>query len=231
MPRSKILPRYTYDDTYGIVYKNFDTHDLAHLCIDIEMEFGDGYLLRPDPICEGGIVFNGYPDKKDQYGYKSFRLTGFTNTRYPWIYNSKNSIEYLLSIKPVVLGSPVFTKKKTIKKEKVRFVLKAFRGAPVWTYEDLQKFKKCFFKYGIDLRVEKRKYYSLHPHTVYRYCLCCPIQPWNHLQQKEYTVSYQVKHISNHITEIISKENQIPLINDLILSYSFVNGYMCDMIK
>jgi hypothetical protein len=226
---SKNLPRYTYNDIYGVVYENFTTHHLAHLCTDLENEFGDGYILRPEPITEGGIVFNGYPDQKDQLsgqslqcGYKSFRFTGFPNRTYPYICNLENSTEYLLSIPPIVLCSPVMTKRNTVRKEKIRFVLKAFRGAPIWTVEDLQKFKKCLNKYGIDLIVNKKTYHSTHSPGK---CLCCPNLLWKKEDSEQFTVPFQARLISDLITEHIVQGSKIDLVNNLILSYSFAHGY------
>ena len=119
------------------------------------------YLFEPEKINEGGIKMKNWPKKK-KGEYKTFRFWKYYgNGNWPWLYdddildkwsNSEDKIIFDVVYKPRELYK---TKKHWLdsydKNEKILLIhlfLKAFHGAPCWTYDELNKIEKCFKKIG-----------------------------------------------------------------------------------
>ena len=85
-----------------------------------------GCSFRPEPIHEGGIQFTDWPEKQNDYGYKTFRFTSASN--YPWVdAHTPNEANFYLS-----------------RREDVDICLKAFESAPPFTDEELVAFRQVF---------------------------------------------------------------------------------------
>jgi hypothetical protein len=179
---------YTYTIISAYPSRDITSHDLVSICHALETEYGDGYKIHPEDISEGGIVFRDYPLDIDRYGYKCFRFSGncwCQRERYPWI-DRDNPFSSLLDIQPVVVinrntecsGSATgrkATKSVRTRKNKFNFCLKAFNGAPVWTFDDLDKFKKCLEPYGIIFM----KYTKKQLHTSKPQSSLSVVRRWN----------------------------------------------------
>ena len=86
-----------------------------------------GCTFRPEPIGGGGIEFTDWPGKKEDQ-YKSFRFCSSEN--YPWINeHTPNDAQFLFA------GQ---------KRNCIMIKLKAFRGAPPFTADELVAFREAF---------------------------------------------------------------------------------------
>ena len=93
--------------------------DFVLCCERITSELGEGYLCVPEKIHEGGILFKKYPNKKNKFEYKTFRVN-FLN--YPFI---KDTYDTFFDIQLNVQSHFLDT------------TLKAFHGAPRFTNHEL----------------------------------------------------------------------------------------------
>lgn len=93
--------------------------DFVHCCERITSELGEGYLCVPEKIHEGGILFKKYPNKKNKFEYKTFRLN-FRN--YPFM---EDTYDTFLNLRLNVQSRFLDT------------TLKAFHGAPRFTNHEL----------------------------------------------------------------------------------------------
>lgn len=98
------------------------------------------WLLQPEPISEGGMVLQGVP------GYKSIRIRHNGFFRWPWINN--DVIERWRVSNKIIYPAVVQITNKCGKEEKIKYhtFLKAFRGAPVWTKQELRVINEVFEK-------------------------------------------------------------------------------------
>jgi len=162
----------TYDS--GASYKlkrDITTFQFYNLCKELNLKFKEKYKsdfeFRPEPITEGGIIFQHLKEIdikkvlklpveliniiKEYVGpnekmYKSIRL--FHNEDWPWIdkntlkkWSNKDNQQILFH-----------------KDQKISTFLKAFYKAPAWTNEELEIFNDCFLSVGaVAFKVPKIK--------------------------------------------------------------------------
>ena len=103
---------------------------LQDSCVSAQAELGDGYVLQPEAITEGGICFVDWPGKRGD-GYKTVR---FINLGGPWpeLRDGEvfGSVEYIAKTATSTFGPERGNSLYTL--------LKAFYGAPVFTTTELQ---------------------------------------------------------------------------------------------
>lgn len=127
----------TYTEGYTLIALHDITKaDIAQLCRLLEAEFNNKYMFKPEPISEGGIMFNNLPASQ----YKSMRLFGINRTNYGWI--KDDVLEQWTDDKTVLC------KQGTI----VQTFLKSFDGAAPWTVDELKKFAIGFCQIGFKIK-------------------------------------------------------------------------------
>lgn len=95
--------------------------DFVRTCERITSELGKGYLCVPEKIHEGGILFKKYPNKKNKFEYKSFRVHWIN---YPFIKDTYDTLDaHTLRVE----HNCIF----------LDTTLKAFHGAPRFTNHEL----------------------------------------------------------------------------------------------
>jgi hypothetical protein len=158
--------------THGYIFKparSITSLDLLHVCDLLKVAFAakhgkqpDEYLFEPEAICEGGIIFKRFPGMVDGQ-FKTMRLRF---NQYPWLpedlneWRNKEPIEIhnVWNRKRVRLTRNnrdeyleyLSEYEKQIKKQQViSTCLKAFKGAPHWTMEELKIFSSCLQQIGL----------------------------------------------------------------------------------
>lgn len=123
------------------------TRDVVDLCRDLSLTFGRGYAFCPEPITEGGILMERWPEKKPN-DYKSIRFHPRgkdQNDRWPRI--EKDTLKnWNTGPNKMIFRSklpPEPSSKKTCELYIDTF-LKALHGAPVWTRDEVSKLSTCF---------------------------------------------------------------------------------------
>lgn len=141
--------------TYGPelkVTENLTHKDFIELCKLLTVEFGEGYEFIPEGISEGGILWKKWPGYETKH-YKTMRVPvnrhagdplekcGSSKTcRWPYIHERTVMVDWESDESILVYKS---------KQNRIYTYLKAYHGAPAWTVDELNKFKKCFKQFGI----------------------------------------------------------------------------------
>lgn len=123
--------------TKGIVTKN----DIIILCqlLNGRDEYFNMCEFRPEPITEGGILFN-FKDELNNKWYKSVRLcVNSGESKGKW-YRINDDVLTEWSENNVLIFD---------KGNKFTIFLKSFHGAPVFTLEELKIWEDCFNHIGI----------------------------------------------------------------------------------
>jgi hypothetical protein len=99
-------------------------------CTSAQEMLGDGYVLQPEAITEGGICFVEWPGKR-RGEFKTVRFITLGGSRWPNILNGEVSgtDEYVAGVAEDTFGPD--------RDNKIATLLKAFHGAPVFTTTEL----------------------------------------------------------------------------------------------
>jgi hypothetical protein len=115
--------------------------DIITMCklLNSKDEYSDLCEFQPEGISEGGILFK-FKDNLDKKWYKSVRLCvyyGQSNGNWYWV--NENYLSEWTGNSDVIFD------------KNVRFTLflKSFRGAPLFTVEELKIWEGCFNQIGI----------------------------------------------------------------------------------
>lgn len=142
-----------YTATSGFSYgfgDSITTKDIVHIIDDLHKMFPVGYKFTPERILEGGILFEEFPGKTEKM-YKTFRfqIQSPCIGKWPWI--EDGILDLWRKQDPVIIW------KNPSKKISLNCssYLKAYDGAPLWTNEELDKFKDAFANVGV--RCQKAK--------------------------------------------------------------------------
>ena len=100
-------------------------------------QLGEGYVLEPEGISEGGVVFASWPGKKDRGAYKSVRFHGLRN--WPFLQDTSDDT-------PIELDGS---------RTHLDFFLKAFYGAPPFTVHELAAVASAIADCFADASVKK----------------------------------------------------------------------------
>jgi len=138
---------------FPYTYSNGPTFELQHditkgdmisICEKLGLVFGVEHTFIPEPITEGGIKIENFPNKKNG-SYKSIRFHYKEAGKWPWVdllkldvWKDNNEV--------------IFTKLG-----KITTVLKAFHGAPCWSIDELQKLTTVFEQFNINLVKNSRQ--------------------------------------------------------------------------
>ena len=127
--------------------RDITKHDLYNICKDLNNYFSTDYSFIPEPITEGGILFEKTPNKYNtNRAYKSMRFSsGNGRIRWPLI-NRDNVMNEWKDNQDILFKKYMRNNRNT----KIRTFLKAFCGAECWTHEQLTIFNRVFEKHGID---------------------------------------------------------------------------------
>ena len=132
----------TYADGLTLKTERIITkHDIITMCnlLNNKDEYSNLCKFEPEGICEGGILFK-FNDNLDNNWYKSVRLcvnNGYSQGKWPWVDNNYLSEWY-------ESNDIIFDKNN-----KFTLFLKSFRGAPLFTIEELKIWEDCFNQIGI----------------------------------------------------------------------------------
>jgi hypothetical protein len=142
------------------------THKVCGLLKSLHETFGEGHKFEPESITEGGIVWRQWPGKRpdDRESYKSMRFHpleaaitrkgrgqhrhGSTDVgQWPWI--GRVDADGLIREWQTSADKPIFAPRSSPSGTcntdiRIDTFLKAFRGAPVWTLDQLEKFEHAF---------------------------------------------------------------------------------------
>lgn len=124
--------------------------DFVELCRNLTKEFGEGHKFIPEAITEGGIRWETWPgDDMNSRTYKSMRIRvnnyyGSNGVVCKWPNITTSTVMSDWESDDTILIRPSKTKR-------LDTFLKAYRGAPVWTLEELRKFKKCLKQFGLEM--------------------------------------------------------------------------------
>ena len=145
----------------GRLTKPITCNDFAQICkklqtlFDKEHSLGSSphtYIIRPEPITEGGIEFIRKDLSNTDYAYKSMRIHGAG--RYPWIPRDDH-FKPFEGNQEIMLG-PSFTLINDRRKNKNKYIgsfcttLKSFGSdSNPWTTTELQLVEDIFIGYGI----------------------------------------------------------------------------------
>ena len=138
----------TYTSGFNMIMDRDVTYaDLIQICYDLNQLFDQQYHFAPEPITDGFIYFKNYKD--DHSGrYKSMRIHPH---RILWV-NEETVFNDFLNNNDVFIPKTKKDVYSSIHPTKTTTFLKAFRGAPAWTIDELNKFKTVFEKYGIHVK-------------------------------------------------------------------------------
>jgi hypothetical protein len=107
------------------------------LCDRLSASSGVEVVIRPEPISEGGLFFASYEDIHGPY--KSMRFSSRDiRPSWPWI-NSETVMTLWKEDQSIVFPSNA----------KIGTFLKAFKGAPQWTLEELRIIEDVFIDFGM----------------------------------------------------------------------------------
>lgn len=142
---------YTY--THGFKYGFGDkitTKDIVYIIDELQDAFSGNHKFVPERISEGGILFEEFPGKTESM-YKTFRfrIQSPCVGKWPWI--EDGTLDLWREQEPITIWENP-SKKITLN---CASFLKSFDGAPLWTNEELDKFKNAFATVGI--RCQKMK--------------------------------------------------------------------------
>jgi pantothenate kinase len=120
--------------------------DIITMCnlLNTKSEYFNLCEFMPEGITEGGIIFK-FNDNFDKNWYKSVRLrvnSGLTRGKWYWI--NENVMSEWKSNNDIIFD----------KNTKFTTFIKSFRGAPLFTIDELRIWEECFNKIGI-VRVGK----------------------------------------------------------------------------
>ncbi len=124
--------------------------DFVQLCKNLAIEFGEGNVFLPEADYRGGIRWETWPgDDMNSRTYKSMIINvhghyGSNGVKCVWPSVSTMSVMKEWEANDFLLIRPS-------KVNRIMTHLRAFRGAPVWTVEELRKFKKCFKTFGLEM--------------------------------------------------------------------------------
>lgn len=121
----------------------------------LKRAFGEDYDFAPEAITEGGIVFTRWPNKEPRH-YKTLRFrVEHTFGRWPTIIRDRdNQIESWRNSEERVIWKS--TTDDALNRKRPRETqpsggtfLKALLGAPCWTPQELELFKRAFEEVGL----------------------------------------------------------------------------------
>jgi hypothetical protein len=116
--------------------KEITKGDIINLCdlLNAIDEFKDLYTFEPEPICEGGIIYN-FKNEKDCNKYKTVR---FHSGRLDWPYVNRKELDKWRDSSEIIFDKNI----------KIRTHLKAFDYAPAFTRDELKIWEECFTLIG-----------------------------------------------------------------------------------
>lgn len=123
--------------TKKIITKN----DIITICDLLKEQYSNLCEFQPEGITEGGILFK-FKDNLDNKWYKSVRLcVDYGESKGKWYWINDN---YLEEWSGTGKDDIIFDKNN-----KFTLFLKSFRGAPLFTIEELKIWEECFNQIGI----------------------------------------------------------------------------------
>jgi hypothetical protein len=123
--------------TERIITKN----DIITMCnlLNSNCKYSNLCDFTPEAICEGGILYN-FKDEFDKEWYKSVRLcVNHNRANGNWYTITENVISEWTGNDDIIFQ----------KNTKFTTFLKSFRGAPVFTLDELKIWEECFKQIGI----------------------------------------------------------------------------------
>lgn len=160
--RGRAFYTYTCPNLSFSLNRPYTTREFAQLCDAIRIKTDYTFVVRPDPITEGGIKFIDWPGKTESM-YKTIRFHLAKGVaRWPWI----NETTYDKWKDPAIPAENIFIpdedehtckylnmqppsrKKTNVPEIRFSFCLKAFHGAPCFTPSEIMIVARCLKDQG-----------------------------------------------------------------------------------
>ncbi len=141
----------TYCRGYSLkAYKNITKQDFIELLNNLQKRFNElynttDYSFSPEPITEGGIVFNNLDYKTMRLYFTDKNVSVVENNLYGWI--NENVKEEWKSNEDILIKLNSY----------LGTTLKSFHSAPQWTNNELVIFIECFYDIGLSLYKTPKK--------------------------------------------------------------------------
>jgi hypothetical protein len=131
--KKKTPPTYTYTPGpwFDVPEKGLSKNDFHTTLTLLHALFGSEYTFRYEPVSEGGFEMIRWPGKKIGEGYKTIRF-GENSEAGTWPYIDGTELWQGMSY--IVFKGPF----------RLNTFLKAYRGAPCWTKEEVDKVCQAF---------------------------------------------------------------------------------------
>lgn len=126
-------PYYTYTPgpSFQVPEGGLSKNDFHTILVKLHALFGSEYTFRYEPISEGGFEMIRWPGKKIGEGYKSIRFVENDEVgRWPYI----DGTEFWQGMTYIVFKGPFL----------LHTFLKAYRGAPCWGKDEVDKVCQAF---------------------------------------------------------------------------------------
>ena len=144
--------KYTFNQRVGIEteiqkpeceWVNDDPNDPEN-----KMENPESFRFRPEPIIEGGIIWDYWPGKEDGM-YKTMRIRFNDAPGANWPIVTDNVMEEWADSSDVIIRQRETDSESQKEPVRLRTVLKAFNGAPGWIIEELRLFEHSLYRFGL----------------------------------------------------------------------------------